>query len=331
MNNDAKISIIMPVYNAERFLPETIESLLKQTHKNIEILCVNDGSVDRSMEILNRFSQQDSRIRVFEQKNSGPAAARNLGLENATGEYLMFCDSDDTYEPEMCELMLRALIENDVDFATCDANTIEYNKNHGRSHIIINYHHIRYIGKTRLTPWLKTKVNVLLWNKIFKMSIIRANKISFPTGYESDDNAFIWQYLCFADSFYGINRALYNYKILNNSIMGKIYHGKKVARVFDRIHAARFVLNFMQKNNILWHDLWILMIIEQGLFYAEDKLSYRNTLKYVRSTKKHLLSFFTEEQMAQRDLLTMMHQGKCRKVAKIIKENAVRHRQNKEA
>ena len=120
----------MPVYNAERFLPDTIASLLVQTHKNIEILCINDGSVDRSMEILNHFSQQDSRIRVFNQKNSGPAAARNLGLANATGEYLMFCDADDTYEPEMCEVMLRALIENDVDFAMCDANVIEYDDNH---------------------------------------------------------------------------------------------------------------------------------------------------------------------------------------------------------
>ena len=251
MNNNAKISIIMPVYNAESFLPDTIAGLLVQTHKNIEILCINDGSVDRSMEILNHFSQQDSRIRVFNQKNSGPAAARNLGLANATGEYLMFCDADDTYEPEMCEVMLRALIENDVDFAMCDANVIEYDENHCRGQLVIDYHNIRYIDKVRLIPWMKIHVNVLLWDKIFKMSIIRENKLSFPTGYECDDNAFVWQYLCFSNSFYGINRALYNYKILNNSIMGRIYHGKKVARLFDRIYAIQFTLNFMKENNIL--------------------------------------------------------------------------------
>lgn len=89
------ISIILPVYNAEKYLNKCLNALINQTFSDIEILCINDGSSDSSLSILEKFAHNDKRIRIFSVPNQGPTTARNIGLQNSTGKYLMFCDSDD--------------------------------------------------------------------------------------------------------------------------------------------------------------------------------------------------------------------------------------------
>ena len=101
MDNKLKVSVIMPIYNAAEFLREGLDSLLKQTLHEIEIICVNDGSKDQSLEILREYEKKDSRIKIIDQKNQGAGAARNNGMHVAQGEYLAFLDSDDFFEPNM--------------------------------------------------------------------------------------------------------------------------------------------------------------------------------------------------------------------------------------
>ena len=101
------ISIIVPVYNAERTLHRCVTSLVEQSYPNIEILLVNDGSKDASLEMCRGYEQQDSRIRVIDKPNGGVSSARNAGLDVARGEYIMFCDSDDWVSPLWCEHMVR--------------------------------------------------------------------------------------------------------------------------------------------------------------------------------------------------------------------------------
>jgi len=297
MINKPTISIIVPVYNVETFITQCLNSLLAQTFKNIEILCINDGSTDKSAMILNKFALKDNRIRIFHQKNLGPAAARNKGLAEAKGRYLMFCDADDSYKKNMCELMYHAITCNRVDFAICDANVIEYDADHGRNKYVIEYHRLKYIGKNKLTNSLKPNINVLLWNKIFKLSIIRKQCISFPTGYEYDDNSFIWQYFCFSKNFYGLNKKLYNYKLLNNSIMGKIYNKKHISKIFDRIYATEFTLKFLYNKKLLKNNLWLLQVIENGVLHAFRHLSYKNRIKFLKLTKEKLLHFYKYEEL----------------------------------
>ena len=316
MKNNPKISIIVPVYNAEKFIRECLDSLLRQSYENIEILCVNDGSKDSCPEILDSYAEKDNRVVVFHQENKGPAEARNLALRNASGEYLMFCDSDDTYEHNMCEEMYKAVAENNVDFAMCDANIIEFDNNHGRDRGTIDYHHLKYNGKVILTGWLKSRINVLLWNKIFKLSLIREKNINFPTGYECDDNAFIWQYLSCSNSFYGIQKKLYNYKLLSNSIMGSIYSGKKAVKVFDRIYATKYALESMGKD--INNNLWMLIVIENGLHYALKHLNYRKRIKYLKESRNHLLPFFSDEDIRSFSLLRNLMKRKYRKVSNKI-------------
>ena len=114
----SKISFVVPVYNTERFLAETLDSILAQTYRNIEVICSNDGSTDASPQILAAYAAKDSRVKVVTaEKNGGVSRARNLGLEHATGEYVWFFDSDDLLHPQAAEIMLRACEDNQADFA----------------------------------------------------------------------------------------------------------------------------------------------------------------------------------------------------------------------
>ena len=113
------ISIIVPIYNAERFLEECLESICRQTCKDLEILLIDDGSADSSPQICERFAEKDSRVRFFQKENGGPSDTRNYGIERASGDYIMFFDSDDYAEPTLCEKLLQAIESAKADFAMC--------------------------------------------------------------------------------------------------------------------------------------------------------------------------------------------------------------------
>lgn len=189
--SNPKISIIVPVYNAEKYLDRCLTALMNQTFKEIEILCINDGSTDRSLEILNQYQKQDSRVRVFSQKNSGPAKARNVGLKNMRGEYLMFCDADDCYESIMCEEMRKNIIDYDTDFVMCNAYAYDSNNLEIQSLYYFPFKN----GKKVLSAEEKSKINVYLWNKIFKTELVHKYHIEFPVGHKADDNFFVFAYL----------------------------------------------------------------------------------------------------------------------------------------
>ena len=100
-----KISVIVPIYNVEKYIDRCIKSIVNQTYKNLEIILINDGSLDKSGQICDTWESKDNRIKVIHQMNSGVSVARNTGLENATGEYVTFVDSDDYIEPKYCEIL----------------------------------------------------------------------------------------------------------------------------------------------------------------------------------------------------------------------------------
>lgn len=250
-----KISIILPVYNSEEFIKRTLDSLITQTYKNIEILCINDGSSDNSLNILNEYSKKDNRIKIFSQANSGPAKARNTGLANATGEYLMFCDSDDYYEPDMVEVMTKAITEHDVDFVMCEAKVVVQQDKYdiSRTQGTITYHRnlINKNGIIELDLEKKYQMNVLLWNKIFKANIIKKYGILFPNGFECDDNFFIYEYMLIAKKYYAVKKKLYNYSIRRNSIMDLFYKRISTKHLYDKIKIHKFLFEFLIRNNYL--------------------------------------------------------------------------------
>ena len=124
MQEEVKISIIIPVYNVEKYLHECLDSIINQTFKDLEIICVDDGSTDKSSEILEEYEQKDKRFTVISQPNKGVSAARNRGMQQAKGKYIMFVDSDDYVHPRFYELLLQALKEEGADIAGCDVKKV---------------------------------------------------------------------------------------------------------------------------------------------------------------------------------------------------------------
>ncbi len=248
---ETNISIIVPVFNAENYLFRCLCSLISQTYGFIEIICINDGSTDHSAEILERFARLDSRIKVIYQENLGPAAARNKGLEAATGKYVMFCDADDSYEHDMCEKMFNAMLIHNVDLVMCDCrvNTTPYANFRQENDIL--YHRLKLTGYNFIDSKIYNSVNVVLWNKILKMSLIKKYDIKFPDGYEHDDACFILKYLAVSTLYYGLDEVLYNYNICNpESLMAKVYKRNNYGKKLDFLYAYYDVLQFILKNPV---------------------------------------------------------------------------------
>ncbi len=272
------ISIIVPVYNSEKYLRKCLDSLINQSYENIEILCVNDGSTDDSQIILDEYAQKDSRVKIFLQKNSGPAVARNKALEEANGQYIMFCDSDDWYEADMCKKMLDAVKETDADLVSCDCNIIsdiETQRTKDTEHYFSN----KILGLQKVSSALISNINYALWLKLFKKDIIENNKIRFPEFiYSADDAAFILKYIFCSKSYYGLNKRLYNYRITQNSIMEQVRNKDgNVDYKFDRLKMISDVITFAINKNIFYlYKEEILKLIQREFVISYHSIQNNN-------------------------------------------------------
>lgn len=210
------ISIIVPVYNSEKFLAKCIESLINQTYRNIEIILVNDGSQDSSLYICHQYAQNDKRIKVIDKSNGGVSSARNMGIDVAAGELIAFVDSDDFIDKDMYKLMKEKLIENKVDSVVCGyyeqySLTKIYKKPRISDGIYLTEQLINnIIDDGTLTGFLLGSV----WMMLYKTNIIRLNKISFDEGiHDNEDGLFNLKYILNSKNILSIqSNPLYYYR-----------------------------------------------------------------------------------------------------------------------
>ena len=189
-----KVSIIIPVYNAEKTLSKCLDAILNQTYGDFEVICVDDGSKDSSYEILKRYADNDERIKAYTQENHGPAFTRNFAISNACGDYLMFCDADDWYEPDMVKSMVETIEEQNTDIVMCDCNIYGFAEDTSQNSAIRKYHSLKIKGYCDFRIDYLSKLNGVLWNKIYRMDIIKTNNIQYPSKYEHDDTMFFLKY-----------------------------------------------------------------------------------------------------------------------------------------
>ena len=178
-----KVSVIIPVYNVEEYLRECLDSVVNQTLKEIEIICVDDGSTDNSLEILKEYAQKDNRITVIKQKNLYAGIARNAGLSQAKGEYLSFLDSDDFFEPNMLEEMSKKGDEDNSDVVFC--GYILFDNNIKKDNFMVIYPN-EYLSKSPLSPEkIKDKLFIITnpnpWTKLFKRKLFIDNDLHFES------------------------------------------------------------------------------------------------------------------------------------------------------
>ena len=286
------ISIIVPVYNSEKYLRKCLDSLINQSYENIEVLCVNDGSTDNSHIILDEYAQKDSRVKIFLQKNSGPAVARNKALEESNGQYIMFCDSDDWYEADMCKKMLDAVKETDADLVSCDCNIIsdiETQRTKDTEHYFSN----KILGLQKVSSALISNINYALWLKLFKKDIIENNKIRFPENlYSCEDASFIIKYLLCSKTYFGFQEMLYNYRILEDSIISNVYSKHCINKIlYDRILMVLDVFNFLKQQNIeVNKNKFILELLNREFVATYHHLNNKEERKYAYNLCNNILN-----------------------------------------
>ena len=204
------ISIIVPIYNAERYLRKCLDSLVNQTKKELEFILVNDGSTDTTEDIIKTY--KDKRIKYFKNKNQGIGKTRNFGIEKSTGKYIMFVDSDDYLEKNACEILYNKAINTNSDLVVCDFYKVYENE---------ELEEVRLIDfkqtSLKKMPSLINKINLSPWNKIYKRELITSNNLKFIENLKYEDAPFVLQSVFYAKNISKVNECLNYYVIHGNS------------------------------------------------------------------------------------------------------------------
>lgn len=222
------ISVIVPVYNVEAYLPECMESILNQDYDHLEIILIDDGSTDGSGGICDSYAEKDNRVKVIHQKNAGAAAAKNAGLRVASGEYLAFADSDDYLEPGAYSYMLGLLTESGADAAEC---SFRYVSKTAVEDCILYPEKTRMTGTEYLLQYTRGWNCALLWNKLYKRTLF--DGIFFEEGHRIDDEYFTYRGMMNAGSVICDGKVVYNYRRRRSGAMLNPAAGQQ--RMLDRV------------------------------------------------------------------------------------------------
>lgn len=233
-----KVSIIVPVYNVEKYLKKCLESLVNQTLKDIEIIVVNDGSPDNSQKIIDEYKRKYSNIKSFIKTNGGLSDARNFGIEKAIGEYIAFVDSDDYVQLDMFKTMYSKAKEKDYDVVVCDVNYV-YEKNSKQVSSLI---------ENDITSKQEIKEHMIniypaVWNKIFKKELFDKG-IRFKKSVWYEDVEFLYRLFPYINSIGTVKKSLINY----------VQRDGAITRTFDKrlynyIDNWNGIIEFYKKNN----------------------------------------------------------------------------------
>ncbi|MBQ4078183.1 glycosyltransferase [bacterium] len=284
-----KVSVILPVYNVGKYLRQSLDSLINQTLKEIEIICVNDGSIDDSYDILEEYREKDSRIKVIHKENKGTGAARNDGLRIATGECIGFVDPDDWVKPNMFERLYNLIKEKDLDIAMCMPDGYD-EKNAINApfpyFVDANFENIiddRTFNWRDLSPF---SYPMCVWNKLYTKELFDKHNIEFAEGLDFEDHKVIFGTLLTAEKIFFIREKLYVYRFNRE---GSVLTDNN-RRLIDHIEIFNIVENLMKETNTfnLLREDFLTYKIHNILYYysmikEEFKAEYcENMIKSIK-------------------------------------------------
>jgi len=230
------VSVIIPIYNVEQYLEKCLDSIINQTYKNLEIICVNDCSPDNSSKILDEYSSRDKRIKIVNrEKNGGLSAARNTGLDNATGEYIYFLDSDDWIDENYIECMLNAALSSKTE-VVLNTNIISEYENFSKKYTVRNFNPDgEFINKINAI----NKAPAMAWCRLFERNFLLKNNLKFLEGFIHEDIDFHHRTLNLLDKIYIFEGAQYHYLQRKNGIMQK-----RKSKVISCLQILEPILNY---------------------------------------------------------------------------------------
>lgn len=240
--NTYLVSVVVPIFNADRHLITCVESLIRQTYKNLEIILVDDGSTDNSPRLCDELAARDQRIRVIHQANSGAARARNVAIAQAKGEYLALIDSDDYIQIDYIEKLVHAMVRSDADISVCGFTHL-YSDGTKVEHSLFDVDETVITGRDAIVDFLyeDSRLYHVFWNKLYKTSLFRENGISIPDGGIFEDSRTLYKLYRYATRVACINDLLYTYIHREGSLMN---------RKFDRRNLE--LLNFIPREASNW-------------------------------------------------------------------------------
>lgn len=267
------ISIIVPIYNTEKYLKKCLDSLINQSKKELEFILINDGSKDNSEEIIKEY--KDERIKYYKNKNQGIGKTRNFGIEKATGKYLMFLDSDDYLEKDACELLYKKAEKENLDLVVCDYYKV-YSNGTKEEFLIDDFVNSSLESNNKLL----NIINLGPCNKIYLKELITKNNIKYLEDLKYEDTTFVGEAMLKAKKIGKLNKPLHNYVIRENSETTI-----RDEKCFDIIKVVDLLRNYYKENNFPKEEL--------------DKLTVRILTNYtiqqrMQSDKKLAMKFIDD-------------------------------------
>lgn len=287
-----KVSIVIPVYNAEKFLNICLDSVINQTYDNLDIVCVNDGSTDSSLNILKQYQKKDKRIQIIDKKNEGVSATRNIGLKKATGEYITFLDSDDWLELNAIEILYNTLKKENIDVV--------------RGNYYINYNYSKNSDSGKLYQLSNKKV--LTTNKDFGSLVIEkllSGEIPCYTGLLLIKRECI-KNIYFKEDIKLMEDTIYYNELMNN-INGIYFLDKPLYHYFCNEKSCTRSSSYYIRNmyNLIEVNKYLTQILKKGNFYSDERLQKMNA-KHLNLIINHFFIMYKQSFKNKKELHTEM-------------------------
>lgn len=299
-----KISIIVPVYNGDKYLERCIKSLINQTYANLELIFINDGSIDASLSILKKYKEIDKRIIIIDKKNTGVSDSRNIGIKKSTGKYFCFCDCDDMYEDNYVEIMYNTMIKYKVDIVKCNYKVIDVNNKN------IDKGNVKDVSNKRLSKdKIKNKIipkcldgSMPCFSYLIMIDRKKLN-VQFPTDIAMmEDVVFYLRLLLSIDSMYIIDDCLYT--IMYNEV-GATNNVKNYKRnILNIIDVNKYIKNELKKYNML----------------SENNLEKLN-INHLNAISDFIFRYYL---YSKNDTIILCKEISCNNLLKIIDETNLR-------
>lgn len=272
-----KVSVIMPIYNAYDYLRPAMDSVIDQTLKEIEIVCIDDGSTDHSLEIIKEYQKADSRIRIIPENNAGPSIARNKGLARCRGEYVIFLDADDFYEPTLLEKLYERAVKDNLDLTIAKFDIYNSRKAFFEPAIDSDHHAIleegRVVSKNEYPDQILQCATGYVWNKLYKKAFLAEKELTFlPEIRVFEDVYFVSTTLASADRIGRVDEILVHHRVYSAQSKNKLFkkYYEQVPVLYTRIKShlmsrgtflplSQSFLNLSASRcykiyNVLWND-----------------------------------------------------------------------------
>lgn len=344
MKKIIKISVIIPFYNAEKYFKKCLNSILNQTLNEIEILCINDGSVDNSINILQKFSLTDKRIKIVTQKNKGPASARNLGIYLSRGEYLAFMDADDYYPANnVLEKLYREA--NKTNAIICGGN-LEIDVNHN----VIETAGYGHLKKNSYINFREYQNDYGFYRFIYKTSFIKENKLKFPNYKYYEDPPFLLSAMIRATKFYAIKDNTYCYRLnniednnwddnkVNDLAKGLLFcistanENKLYKNISNHINAINNDYKIIIEKHLLNRNEKLFSIM-QAIYRQTQEKGYRRSVYYTKIdenisyllTKNDISNFYAKNKKIKITVKKYKKRKLIINIAKCIRDNGIKY------